>query len=153
MNDFGSLIFFVILLMTFCATLKVGTKNLVNWPTIKIIRFCSNPFWLIPMILLIPMTVGEISRGEATFSPWIEFMSSMKMHGFFDGVSSALITIMVEIWLLWIPAHYVVLKIDDADAFIKIIVRIFGFMAGVLVITNKTAWMAAAVILGLLISP
>lgn len=121
------LVFFTLL-----TSIRLGIEGIIKLPTGKLINFSTSPAWCFSLIVFLPMQIGEFARAENSPLPWEAFAQANFRHGFFDGVLTATIVLVVDIWLFWVPANIWINKYSYADATKRIMARIINLLLGLI---------------------
>lgn len=69
----------------------------------------------VALLVTIPMTVGEIARGEVSPLPWEAFSQSAMRHGTFDGVFAFVTSSITALWIFLVPGHLLADSIYKRD--------------------------------------
>ncbi len=125
-----ALSFFVI--CTALASLRVGLIGFRRFETRRAIGFLTAPAWCLFLIMFLPWQIGEFARGENSPLPWATFTEANLRHGLFDGLLSATIVSIVDLWLFWIPASLWIGKHSEADKTKRIMARVINVLSGAL---------------------
>ena len=110
-----NMIFVPCLVCILFATVRMALVGLNNMPTNRFARFIGNDWWWVGAAFISLMFTGQFARGEALALPWQEFHKEAARHGNWDGVVSATIVFIVDLWLFWVPARIFVGKQPDED--------------------------------------
>lgn len=97
----------------------------------------AGPFWLLPLIFIVPMSLGLMLDGAISPLPQVTYARLAQGHGVAIGLFAALAAIIAEFWLLLTPAmvmlrHAPAGKAADLKAAIPLNIVLGGaFLAGV----------------------
>ena len=106
MDIIGEIIFTLVVFMGFLTTIKISADGIINLPENKLTKFIFNPFWALPILLWCFAYMGEIARGDASYSPLIEYQNSLTMHGQFDAIISIMMSVSCNLWFFWTAGNY-----------------------------------------------
>ena len=120
---------------TFLATLRVAVVGLKHLPNNRAARLISHDGWGAILILLLPWLLGAFARREVSPLPWIAFSSSYASHGVSDAIFMSLIVLVVDLWVLWIPAHSYVTNSPGLDRGTALLARLLNLAVGLLLMT------------------
>lgn len=95
----------------------------------------TSPYWLVTLIVWVPMMIGAFARRESTAIPWTEFGDEFEKHGLWNGILSLLIVLTVDLWLFWTPSHIYLTSKPETERKNSIFVRLFNITFGLLVTT------------------
>jgi hypothetical protein len=120
---------------TLLSTLRVAVVGLGHLPSNPTARFVSHDGWNATLVLLLPWFLGSFARREVSPLPWTAFSAAAARHGIVDGILELAIVLIVDLWLLWIPAHSYVRNHPDLDRRVVIMARVLNLAIGLLLIT------------------
>jgi hypothetical protein len=80
-----------------------------SWPGAKactgvVSALIAGPFWLLPLIFIVPMSLGLMLDGTISPLPQVTYARLAQGHGNAVGLFAALAVIVAEFWLLLTPA-------------------------------------------------
>ena len=104
-------------------------------PAIRSIRLASHDFWILSLIVFLPWHLGAFARQEISPIPWIAFSEAYARHGLIDGIFSLVIVVVIDMWLLFIPAHSYIVNRPDLDGRTVVIARLLNLATGLLLMT------------------
>lgn len=116
---------------TALASFRVGLIGFRRFETAKVLRFLTAPAWCLFVFIFVFWQIGEFARGENSSLPWEAFTEARLQHGLFEGLLSATIVLIVDLWLFWIPASLWIHKHSDADGTKRIMARVINLLLGV----------------------
>jgi hypothetical protein len=128
---------------TLLATLRIAVVGLGHMPANPVARVVSHDYWAAMLIMLLPWLVGGFARREISALPWVEFTNAHATHGIVDGILSVAMVLVVDLWLLWVPAHSYVTNRPDLDKRTATMARGLNLAVGLLLLTphNPLYWL------------
>ena len=135
MDNFSQLILAVVVACTLLSTLRVAIVGLGHMPNNPVARAISHDGWNATLFILIPWFVGSFARREVSPLPWVAFSVARARHGVGDGIFELAIVVLVDLWLLWIPAHSYSTNRPGIDKRIVVMARLLNVAIGLLLVT------------------
>jgi threonine/homoserine/homoserine lactone efflux protein len=91
------------------------------------------------------MQLGEFARREISVLPWVAFLGAYHRHGLEDGLLVAMMVVIVELWVLYIPAKLYVEHRPELDRRAATFARWLNLAIGLLLLTpgNPIYWLVA----------
>lgn len=99
------------------------------------LAFISRDKWTIAVFFIGLMCAGQFGRGEISPFPWYAFCQQYARHGFWDGTVTFLSVLIVDVWLLWIPAQAFVMGNPDLDNRTIWLAYLLNLAVGLLLLT------------------
>jgi hypothetical protein len=134
-DELWQLIFAVVVGCTFLSTLRVSVFGWGRMPTNPIARAISHDGWNAMLFIFIPWFLGSFARREVSPLPWVAFSEANARHGMADGIFWLAIVVVVDLWLLWIPAHCYAIDRPEVDKRIVVMARLLNLAIGLLIVT------------------
>jgi hypothetical protein len=128
-----------VLICTFLASLRIALVGLGHPPDRRALGFLTNDYWCLSLFIFLPWHAGSFARGETSPLPWVAYVESAARHGTADGLFAAVTVLIVEMWLLWIPAHSYIRNRPGLDQRTIILVRCLNLAIGLLLLTPQTS--------------
>lgn len=117
---------------TLLATLKLlAARDTAN----PVLRVLTHERWLVTLVLLVPMLVGDYGRGDISPAPWTAFVDGARRNGLLDGLVRGAVVLIVDIWLLWLFADVYIRNASSLDRRARVLARLFNFAVGLLLMT------------------
>jgi len=129
------LLVWLVTLCTLAATMKFALVGWVKFPENPILQIVSNENWLFSLFLFVPWLVGNFSRGETSPLPWVAFLNEYSRHGASSAVLTAMMVVIVNIWLFWAPAQIYNDKHFEKPLKQRWLVRAINLLVGLLLVT------------------
>jgi hypothetical protein len=125
------------------ASLRLSFSRHLNPTRFFFWRVLTSPKWCLVFIPLVSVYVGMFARSESSPLPWVAFAIEASQTGTYWGIFEALTVIGVDLWLLWIPAHYMIIRNPNQDKQWKWMLRGLNFLAGLILMTpnNPVYWL------------
>src|SRR5260370_10491906 len=130
-------LFAIVLACTLAASIRLAFVGLGHLPTSPIMRFLTNDYWVATLLVVVPMYAGGFARREDSPLPWRAFSNAAARNGILDGLSVLVIVLIVELWLLFIPAQSYILNRPELDRRTIILVRCLNLAIGLLLLTPQ----------------
>jgi hypothetical protein len=127
-----SIILAVLVIFTLLASIRLGLEGIVKFPTGKLFNFSTSRAWCLSLFIFLPWKIGEFARAGNSPLPWEAFAQANLRHGLFEGILTATIVLLVNIWLFWVPANIWVNKYPNTDTTKRIMARIINLLLGLL---------------------
>lgn len=127
----------VLIVCSFLASVRVAVVGLDHLPENPFLSVVSHDNWALTLLLFIPMAVGGFARGTLSPLPWKAFSEAAARHGFPNGVFTLLMVVLVELWLLWIPARSYVVNHPELDRRTVYLVHSLNVAIGLLLLTPQ----------------
>lgn len=89
-----------VLLLALAASVRLSVPGLAS---LAMLRAIAHPNWLLPLLLIVPMTVGLMVTGTVPAAPWQARAMAAAGHGYWAGIAALIAVATVELWLLWTP--------------------------------------------------
>lgn len=89
-----------VLLLALAASIRLSVPGLASLP---LLRTIAHPNWLLPLLLLVPLTVGLMLTGAVPPAPWQARAMAAAHYGYWAGIAALIAVATVEFWLLWAP--------------------------------------------------
>jgi len=128
------LVVWVVTPCALAATIKYSLTGWVKFPENPILKIVSNEKWLFSLLLFVPWLVGDFARGETSPLPWITFKEYSR-HGASSGALIAIIVVIVDLWLFWVPAQIYNEQHSQEPVEQRRLVRAVNFLVGLLLTT------------------
>jgi len=103
------------MLLPLAATIRQTLPASAAWRA-PLIRVLTSPHWLVPLIVIVPMTVGLMMTGQLSPLPDRSFAQVATAHGEAIGWVAVLAVVMAELWLLVTPAQILIRSAEPAAA-------------------------------------
>ena len=132
MMTIWGIVFSFCCICTALASVRVGLIGFRKFEARKAFRFVTAPAWCLFVFMFLPWQIGEFARGENSSLPWEAFSGAYLRHGFFEGLLSATIVLIVDFWLFWIPSSLWIHKYSQADTTKRIMARVINLLSGAL---------------------
>ena len=130
--DIWPLTLSIIHIFPLLASIRLGLEGFVKLPTGKFFNFLTHKAWCLLLIIILPWQIGEFARAENSPLPWKAFVQANLRYGLFDAIFVAIIVLLVDIWLFWVPANIWINKYANADATRKLMARIINLLLGLI---------------------
>ena len=124
-----------VVVCTLCASLRTAVVGLGHPPINRAARFLSRDAWGFALVILLPMYLGEFARREVSPVPWIAFASASARHGVLDAIFTGAMVLLIDLWLLWIPAHSFIINRPGVDRRTAMLSRLLNLVLGLLLMT------------------
>lgn len=89
-----------VLLLALAASIRLSVPGLASLPLLRVI---AHPNWLLPLLLIVPLTIGLMLTGVVPAAPWQARAIAAAGHGYWAGIAALIAVATVELWLLWTP--------------------------------------------------
>ncbi len=129
----------IILIMTLCCfltTLKFSFFGRNYTSKYQFINILTNPYWLIMIIIFIPVELGQFARGEASFIPWEEATREYYRFGIHSASLSFLMISIVDLWLFWTISHVYIESLANEKKVNTIYIRLLNIAIGIILTTQ-----------------
>jgi hypothetical protein len=126
--------------VAFVETLLVTLRLVVlgdRYPKNRFVEMATRNEWCLSLIFFVPITIGRFAREELSPLPWRAYSEAAARHGWTDGLFSLSLVLMIDLWLLWIPADLYVRKRPTIDRRIKILARSLNLAIGLLLMSPR----------------
>ncbi len=132
-----------VLYLATLASIRLAFAPSLKAPSSALWRRLSSPWWCLAFVLEVPILVGEFARGESSPLPWATFAMEASRNGIYSGIFAAIAVIGADLWLLWIPAHYAILRNPGRDDQWKWMLRGLNLVGGLLIMmpNNPVYWL------------
>lgn len=119
------------------STLRIAVAGLDQMPANQAAQIISHDLWSIgAALLLVPWHIGGFARGEISALPWIEFSIAARRHGMLDGIFSAVVVFVADLWLFWVPARIYIGKQSDSDGRVIFLTIALNLAIGLILVTS-----------------
>jgi hypothetical protein len=125
----------IVLVCTFAASVRIAFVGLGHLPANRWVKFVTHDGWTASLFFLLPMNLGSIARREVSPLPWTAFSNAAARHGIMDGVFELVCVLIVEFWVLGLPAQSYILNRPGLDRRTLILVRCLNLAVGLLLLT------------------
>lgn len=89
-----------VLVLALAASVRLAVPGLASS---SLLRAIAHPNWLLPLLLIVPLTIGLMLTGVVPAAPWQARAMAAAGHGYWAGIAALIAVITVEFWLLWAP--------------------------------------------------
>lgn len=137
MHTFWQALFAVVIACTFLASIRIAIVGLGHSPANPWLAFITHDRWAATLFILVPWFAGAFARREVSALPWVAFMKVAARHGIVDGLHSIFLVLIVELWLLWIPAHSYIRNRPGIDRRTVYLARCLNLAVGLLLLTPQ----------------
>lgn len=137
MNTLWQCLFAVVIVCTFLASIRIAVVGLGHLPKNQWIAFITHDNWAFTLLIFIPWFAGSFARHEDSALPWVAFSKATARHGIVDGLSALLLVLIVDLWLLWIPAHSYIRNRPELDRRTIYLARCLNLAVGLLLLTPQ----------------
>jgi hypothetical protein len=130
----------ILILCTLATTIRLSLPMRFRPPSsdgkfFKMIIIITHPGWCFALLLFMPWFLGEFARGETSPLPWVAFMDESYRHGFFSGLFTFLVVVLVDLWLFWTTANVWIYTRDNIDKEKARMARIINISVGLVFVT------------------
>ena len=126
MNIVWTVVVATVVSCTLLASLRLAVKGFGHMPTGRNIRLASHDLWTLSLIVFLPWHLGAFARREISPIPCAAFLDAYARHGLIDGTFSLAIVGIIDMWLLFIPAHSYCINRPDLDRRTVVIARLLS---------------------------
>ena len=132
-----NMLLLLVVILTISASTRLALAGFIQFPKNKLLNIFMWKGWCYSLFLFMPWMVGAFARAETSPLPWRAFIISQAKHGNLDSsLIMAGIVLIVDLWLLWIPANIWINSHSDESLLTKNMARIINLLAGILLLTK-----------------